>query len=363
MTRVLIIEDEEYYRKFLLRILEKLYYCECATDGNQAKQMLRNNGYDVAIYDLRLPGTGGKELISYTRQNIDPDIINIVITGYEQDWPPVEATAEDVFFYFKKGNFGPDELLKVVDSAARFRALKLKENSYIKNLMAQEKIASTGKLAMGIAHEINNPLQCIIAVIDSFRDKFRSNNQLSPLSGDLELLEKGAERIRCVVKNLLDLYRIDHEREGVDLLGNVVRRVVSFIHPIAKEQGARIKVHPGVWEEKVYMPEHRFFYIMLNTCMALLDNNHQLVEVKSDLKINSVIMYIRTLKRKHAPGHKKSGFYASLKDTLNIDLVRKMLEQCSGKLAFQEKQKEQVITMVFSLQRKNRESDVSICRL
>ena len=102
MIKILIIEDEEFYAAFLKKIIIKKYHCDRARDGIEAKKLLLKNRYDILIYDLRLPGILGKDLLQYVRKKVDPDIINIVVTGYEEDWPPVEATGEHVFFYLKK---------------------------------------------------------------------------------------------------------------------------------------------------------------------------------------------------------------------------------------------------------------------
>ncbi len=118
---ILIIEDDSFYREFLLRALDKTYRMDTAEDGLQALTKLNINAYDLILCDLRMPGMSGKELIQRVRAISDEDTVLIIITGFEQDWSPMEATDAYVFSYLKKGQFGPKELRKVVQNGLALR--------------------------------------------------------------------------------------------------------------------------------------------------------------------------------------------------------------------------------------------------
>jgi signal transduction histidine kinase len=296
--KVLIIEDEEHYGEFLKKILQKKYSCDRAKDGTEAKLLLYRNIYDIILYDLRLPGTFGRDLIKYVRTRVDPDIINIVVTGYEQDWPAVEATEEDVFFYLQKGGFRPEELLKVVDNAAQIRQLKQKESTYIKNLIASEKLAATGKLAVGIAHEINNPLQSMLSITELMKKKLKAVDGGQTLTPDLTILEKGISRIKGIVKQLIDLHRIDYTIKGTNQLSTIVERVVSFLRPIAKEKNTTIIAHNTLQNTNIYVSESQFFHVLLNICMNLLDYKNETITIETEREPSYVVIQVRTKKRK-----------------------------------------------------------------
>ncbi len=114
--RILIVEDDAFYREFLLRTLDKDYFTDTAEDGLQALTQLSVESYDLILCDLRMPGISGKELIHKIRQSSDDECVLIIITGFEKDWSPVDATDAQVFAYLKKGKFGPKELRKVVQN-------------------------------------------------------------------------------------------------------------------------------------------------------------------------------------------------------------------------------------------------------
>ena len=132
--RILIIEDDAFYREFLLRTLDRDYRTDVAEDGLQAITKLDLHTYDLLLCDLRMPGMSGKELIQRIREITDEDTVMIIITGFEQDWSPVDATDAKVFSYLKKGQFGPKELRKVVKNGLALRKERHKKRRFTEHL-------------------------------------------------------------------------------------------------------------------------------------------------------------------------------------------------------------------------------------
>ena len=46
MLNILIIEDENFYRKFLLKILQKTYRCDTARSAEEARALLELPGQE-----------------------------------------------------------------------------------------------------------------------------------------------------------------------------------------------------------------------------------------------------------------------------------------------------------------------------
>jgi len=279
MRTVLIIEDEQHYREFLKKLVGKKYLCDCASGGDEAKHLLKKNHYDIVLYDLRLPGLSGRELIRFVRREVDPDIVNIVITGYEEDWSPVEATEENVFYYLKKGKFTPAELLKVMNSASRLIDMREKEREYINECITSAKIEQAGKIAASIAHEVNNPLQCLYLIIDLLKEKLEGLENPQPLMKDLGLLESGIERIHLIVRQLLQLQNLDKGPSGRERVERIIEKAVNFLNPVAREFGTEITVHRVGHGSCILASENQLFFVVVNACLILLDQFRVGVEI------------------------------------------------------------------------------------
>jgi signal transduction histidine kinase len=98
----------------------------------------------------------------------------------------------------------PSEFRQLFDRFnAMARALGERE-SLASHLAEQEKYAVLGKLASGMAHEVNNPLGGLFNALDTLR---RHGNDPGVQESTLNLLQRGLTHIRNVVCSTLVIYR------------------------------------------------------------------------------------------------------------------------------------------------------------
>jgi two-component system NtrC family sensor kinase len=108
-----------------------------------------------------------------------------------------------------------------------------------RQLYQSEKLASVGRLAAGVAHEINNPLTGVLTY-SSFLLKRANGN--AEIKDDLEVIVRETKRCREIVKDLLDFARQSPpEKHAVhinDIVGHSVRIVQNQLemHHIKLEQ-------------------------------------------------------------------------------------------------------------------------------
>ncbi len=86
--------------------------------------------------------------------------------------------------------------------ARQFNAMTRSLREHQARLVQSEKLAGIGRLAAGVAHEINNPLGVILGYT-----KLLQKQAAPGLAGDLRIIEEETLRCREIVEGLLDLSR------------------------------------------------------------------------------------------------------------------------------------------------------------
>lgn len=75
MTKILIVDDVDYIRTSICRVLEANgFECDVCENGQKAMQMLNENTYDLVITDIMMPEVDGYELLDYLRDHHTADV-------------------------------------------------------------------------------------------------------------------------------------------------------------------------------------------------------------------------------------------------------------------------------------------------
>ena len=115
--KILVVEDDPVFRNYLHQVLKYDFEVTTAPGPLEALEALRKDSYALLVTDLRMPDMDGRALVEKVREEIDPTIMVIVITAYEDDWPMDMAMQTEVFRYLRKGAFLPSELKQNVSKA------------------------------------------------------------------------------------------------------------------------------------------------------------------------------------------------------------------------------------------------------
>jgi signal transduction histidine kinase len=112
------------------------------------------------------------------------------------------------------------------DLARQFNTMVASLKEQQRRLLQAERLAGVGRLAAGVAHEINNPLGVILGYSRLLRKK-----AAGPLADDLAVIEEEVLRCQEIVEGLLDFSRpVEVGSQPVDLRGlcdDVVARLAD----------------------------------------------------------------------------------------------------------------------------------------
>lgn len=102
IQRILIADDEESIRWVLSKALSKKGYAvDLAANGTEALALFRQNKYDMAILDIKMPGMTGLELLQRFHEE-KPAVLVIIMTAESTMKNAVDAMKHGAYDYITK---------------------------------------------------------------------------------------------------------------------------------------------------------------------------------------------------------------------------------------------------------------------
>ena len=117
---ILIVDDDPNICKVLATNLKaKGYTVKSAGTGKKAIKMSKEEQFNLALIDIRLPDMQGTELLTQLRGTV-PKMMKIIITGYPSIENAVEALNKGADAYVIKP-LDMEKVLKVVDEKLKMQ--------------------------------------------------------------------------------------------------------------------------------------------------------------------------------------------------------------------------------------------------
>lgn len=133
--KLLVVDDEAIIRNSLAKwFSEEGYEVTTAESAKTALIEMAAEQFDLALLDIKMPGTDGVELQKKIHE-IDPELMVIMMTGYASVETAVAALKNGAYDYVSKP-FDPDDIAHTIKNALSHRSSE-RENARLRQTVAE----------------------------------------------------------------------------------------------------------------------------------------------------------------------------------------------------------------------------------
>lgn len=225
-----------------------------------------DNGSEAGLLDHAFNTNGDVEL----KNNVWSNEIELVVNTGMGSQVTVSAscsqlaTGKHTFF-----------ILLIRDLTERKR-LRRERQEIERQLFQQSKLASIGELSAGVAHEINNPLNCIVNFAQLLRDDGVARNETEQRMVD-GIIEEG-DRIAGIVRNLLTFARQDPNVSRSVEIGQVIENSVSVFGRQLERDGITVEIDTASDLFHVRADASRLRQVVIN----MISNAHHALKARAE---------------------------------------------------------------------------------
>ncbi len=294
--RVLIVEDDVDFSESLVDLLDPArFQVKTATCGTKALALLDAFDPDLALIDVRLGHDNGVEVMAKLREK-RPRLLCILMTAYAAIDSAVLAVRHGAHDYLRKP-IDPEGLKHLVErSVLRVRRSEADQRN--------ERMATLGQLAAGLAHDMNNMLAAIVTEAENAESMVGAANREGDLRAQLKTIQLAGVRAGDLTRQLLVFTRGKLPITPCDSPNEVLKHVAALVRG-GLPPGVTLELDLRATSDAIVLDASQLQQVVMN----LLINARDAIKPPGTLQLQS-----RNDLHPHDPQH-GMGFVVTVVDT------------------------------------------------
>ncbi len=166
-----------------------------------------------------------------------------------------------------KGNFqlieqkhAKDEMGAVIE-AINTMAMVLKKRE--QELIQSRRLASIGILVAGVTHELSNPLNNISMIAQTYAEVYDQLSEEERL-GFMAQVEEQGERLRVIIKNLLDFSRPKELQLAEADANGIIQKTIELVRNMLEISNIKLVLQLAEDLPAVYVDKHQILQVLIN---------------------------------------------------------------------------------------------------
>ena len=135
-------------------------------------------------------------------------------------------------------------------------------------IIRSEKLASVGRLASGVAHEIGNPIGIVLGYLGLLKGSDLNDEEKQDF---IDRIEKEISRINRTIRNLLDFSRPSKEELKAVSVHKIIGDMVDILKPQPMISDSEIFLDKGTKKDTVLADPDKLKQVFLNLSMNAID--------------------------------------------------------------------------------------------
>jgi signal transduction histidine kinase len=265
--RLLVVDDDRVDRLAVRRGLRSMgveaEFSEAETFAD-AVSALREDGFDCAFLDFRLPGGDGLQVLREVR-GIGIRTPIVMLTGQGDEQLAVELMKAGASDYLPKGAVSPERLAQSLRYVLRVQRAEMATRAAEE--AREEAIAARARFYAAMSHELRTPINAIIGY-----NELLLSSIYGPLTPEqavgLGRGQRAARHLLELVNDVLDLSKL--EAGKMELVPERVRipalieDLFTTIRPLAEKHGCELSLDGTACSQPIHTDPRRVRQILLN---------------------------------------------------------------------------------------------------